>query len=120
VNPGTPVKVEKQPTTFPGYKASVATRLAGESTPPAGSTGAPDRTQATGGGRPGPKPGAGFGVNKDSGGAASTVGWGSARVGKRFRISFTPDGRIVHTYGKDVPAAERRQVLPRKPRAARA
>lgn len=38
----------------------------------------------------------------------------AARAGKKFKIGFTSDGRIVHLYGNDVPAAERRVVLPKQ------
>jgi hypothetical protein len=50
-------------------------------------------------------------VNKSSGGAAATTGYGAERVGKRFTVAFTPDGRVVHLYGNDVPADQRRVVL---------
>lgn len=42
---------------------------------------------------------------------AAAVGWGSERVGHRFTVGFTPDGRVVHMYGTNVPKDQRRVVL---------
>jgi len=50
------------------------------------------------------------GTNTGAGGAGGPLG-GAERVGKRFTVGFTPDGRVVHLYGTDVPAAQRRIVL---------
>jgi len=50
------------------------------------------------------------GVNTGRGGAGGPLG-GAERVNKRFTVGFTADGRIVHLYGNDVPAAQRRIVL---------
>lgn len=38
----------------------------------------------------------------------------ATRAGKRFKIGFTSDGRIVHMYGNDVAAGDRRVVLPKR------
>lgn len=73
---------------------------------------APQPTQVLGGhaSHPGDRVTDQGAVNQNSGGAAS-IGYGQDRVNKRFVIGYTPDGRIVHLYGNDVPAAQRRVVL---------
>jgi hypothetical protein len=43
----------------------------------------------------------------------AAVTGGGDRIGKRFTVGFTSDGRIVHLYGNDVPADQRRQVFKR-------
>lgn len=41
----------------------------------------------------------------------STSSGSPSRFGKRFKIALDKSGRIVHLYGNDVPAAQRRIVM---------
>lgn len=51
------------------------------------------------------------GVNRGAGGPNVEAAQATGRVGKKFKVGFTPDGKIVHLYGTDVAAGARRQVL---------
>jgi hypothetical protein len=51
-------------------------------------------------------------VNKGMPEAAVTGG--GERIGKRFTVGFDRAGNIVHLYGSDVPADQRRQVLKKR------
>lgn len=111
----------------PGPHKGLPTPLV-ETQPAAVRPGAPtQRRQPRSGATPGPVLGAVPGVANTSIVPGATgvhsgttpVGLGraapdAARMNKRFTVGFTQDGRIVHLYGNDVPADQRRQVLPKR------